>query len=153
MNQRAIARAIVSYEGVGLIIAQLPRPNGDRYASITCDEIVEEYQLDWGNYATTDGRAYDDFGFGWATNTGQPRALQVIRNELNRQFKEGILNKVQTLDGKVLRRGRNVVYVDASAAALQLAELRPLRYGQVPKPSAGYVSQAFTNMFLGGITY
>ena len=140
MNQRAIARAIVSYEGVGLIVAQLPRPNGDRYASITCDEIVEEYQLDWGNYQCEHSH-----------QGGQPRALQVIRNELNRQFKEGILNRVQTLDGKVLRRGRNVVYVDGSAAALQLAELRPLRYGQVPKPSAGYVSQEFTNMFMGGI--
>jgi len=148
MNQRAIARAIVSYEGVGLITARLPRPNGDRYASITCAEIVEEYQLDWGNYQST---APDTNGDDWDISTGQPCALQVIRNELNRQFKEGILNKVQTLDGKVLRRGRNVVYVDGSAAALQLAELRPLRYGQVPKPSAGYVSQEFTNMFMGGI--
>lgn len=147
MNERGVARAIVGYEVGGLVSASPPtQSDGSRFSSFTCQEIVDKYDLNWGHFGRGEGfsEGYVDEYFYKPYPLKAPRAPQVIRNELNRLFKLGTLNKIQDRKGNVVRREGNVVYVDGWAQALRLGPwLRVLRYGQKPSPLAG--AQLVTN--------
>lgn len=140
MNEVAVARAIVGYE-VGGLLSSDPPPldsRGMEVCSITCQEIIDKYGLDWGYNET---RPYVDEYFLNSHHHPHARAARRIRHQLNRFFGEGILAKIQDPKGKVLRRDRNIVFIDGLAQAPRLGHMRVLRTGQTPSPGdAGFVT-------------
>lgn len=96
MSQRdtLVARAIVAYEIGELGRGTSPLP------SLTTQRIVDKYGMQWGRFTPSD----------YLTPSAD-RARQLVRNELNRAFRNGQLAKLRDENLKKVREGSNVVYI------------------------------------------